>query len=81
MTVINIQMDRKTSPMQAVGRHAEILAEMTQRANGLLKLVEAERTGVFDGLGQRFWVESDALLVAAKKLVQLAEERTGVVPR
>ncbi len=38
-------------PAPATGVHAELLAEMSQTAGGLLKLIEFERAGTYDGNG------------------------------
>jgi hypothetical protein len=56
-----------------MGTRAELLFEMTETANALLKLIELERSGVCYGAG--FWVARDPVLNTARKLVALAEQR------
>ena len=66
-----------SGPREAVGLHAELLAELTATANALIQLVEAERAGSFDGYGADFWVGTDRVLDAARQLVVLAEKRAN----
>ena len=73
--IFNVAERRQASPQPATGRHAELLEEISQRANALIRLVELERSGVCDGAG--FWVGSDPILNTAQKLVTLAEQRVG----
>jgi hypothetical protein len=40
------------TPIPATGIHAELLAEASEAAAALIKLIELERSGVFDGFGQ-----------------------------
>jgi hypothetical protein len=68
---------KKTGPIAASGIHAELLGEMEAVATGLIALIGLERTGVYDGLGGGFWVGSDSVLNAAKRLAALAERRAG----
>jgi hypothetical protein len=77
--MIILQTNKSKPPQPAVGRHAEILAELTQGAQRLTQLVEAESSGRYDGLGQTFWVQSDPVLQLAKKLSELAQERLTVM--
>jgi hypothetical protein len=67
----------KTSPVPASGIHAELLTEMSQAASALIKLIELERTGVYDGFGQNFWTGFDSVLNTAQRLVALAERRAA----
>ena len=47
--------ERKQSSTQpAIGIHAELLVEISQAANALIRLVELERSGVCDGAGFGF---------------------------
>ena len=64
-------------PQPASGRHAEILVEITQRAEALIRFVEAERAGIYDGQGSFWLLNSDPVLNTAKRLVALAEERVA----
>ena len=68
---------KKTGPVPASGRHAELLAELSQTANALIKIIELERTGVYDGFGQNFWTGFDSVLNTAQRLVVLAERRAA----
>jgi hypothetical protein len=68
---------KKTTPQPAVGVHLELLGDLEQGANALLKLVALERSGVYDNLGQNFWVGSDSVLTMAQRLVALAEQRVA----
>ena len=69
--------EKKTGAVPASGIHAELLAEISQGANALIKIVELERSGVYDGFGQGFWVGSDSVLETARRLVALAEQRAA----
>jgi hypothetical protein len=75
MSVLLYRAEKKTGPVPASGIHAELLAEISQGASALIKIVELERSGVYDGFGQNFWVGSDSVLTTARKLVALAEQR------
>jgi hypothetical protein len=68
---------KKSGSIPATGIHAELLADMESTATGLIALIGRERTGVYDGLGGSFWVGSDSVLNAAKRLVALAEQRVA----
>jgi hypothetical protein len=57
------------------GVHAELLVDISQSANALIKLVELEQSGVCDGSG--YWVGSDPILNTARKLVALVEQRVS----
>ncbi len=73
-----IMIQKKTvGPVPATGVHAELLADMEATATGLIALIGRERSGIYDGLGGDFWVSSDSVLNAARRLVQLAEQRAG----
>ncbi len=73
-----IMIQKKTvGPVPATGVHAELLADMEATATGLIALIGRERSGIYDGLGGGFWVSSDSVLNAARRLVQLAEQRAG----
>jgi hypothetical protein len=48
---------------------------MLERTRALTALVEAEMSGVYDGMGGDFWVARDAVLDVARRLVELAEQR------
>jgi len=63
-------------PIPATGRHAELLLEIMQKAHALIGYARAEQAGTFDGQG-RFWLISDPILSTAKRLVELAQERTA----
>lgn len=76
MTQIFLREDRKAGPVPATGIHAELLAEMSQAASSLIKLIELERSGTYDGFGN-FWVGFDSVLNTAKKIVALAEQRAA----
>ena len=67
----------QTGPVPASGIHAELLAELDVSAHALIKLVELERSGVYDGIEHRFWTVSDPVLNAARRLVMLAEQRAA----
>jgi hypothetical protein len=69
----------KRSPTPANAKHAELLAEVTQLAASITSLCELERSGIYDNLGQRFWVARDPLLETAKKIVTLLELRIGEI--
>jgi len=76
---------RKTEPVMAKGIHAEMLGTIEQSAQDLIKFAQQERFGVYDGLGQGFWTVGDALLTAAKRILdqvkQLrAEQNDGRTP-
>jgi hypothetical protein len=68
---------KKTGPTPASGAHAELLAEMSEATVALGKLIELERSGIYDNLGENFWVGSDSVLAMTQKLVKLAEQRIG----
>jgi hypothetical protein len=74
-SVFSVAERKQFSPQPATGTHAELLAEITQGANVLIKLVELEQSGVCDGAG--FWVIQDPILNIARKLVALAEQRVS----
>jgi hypothetical protein len=74
-----VQLNKSKTPRPASGRHAEILNEITQRAQRLLQLIDAERKGVYDNLGSDFWLQTDPLLQTAQKLAILAQERLSVM--
>jgi hypothetical protein len=76
LTISVIPAKRAGEPRPATGRHAELLTEITQRAEALIRFVEAERAGIYDGHGS-FWLLSDPVLSTATRLVALAEERVG----
>ena len=78
-TATVVALSEPTGPRPAVGKHAELLEDITQAANALLRLIEAERSGVCDGQG--FWIGSDPILHATRKLVSLAEQRVGALRR
>lgn len=71
-SVFNVAVRKQFTPQPATGTHAELLVEISQAANALIKLVELERSGACDGTG--FWVGSDPILNTARKLVALAEQ-------
>jgi len=71
---------QSTAAQPAVGRHAEALADLTNECNRLLNLIERERNGTYDGLGP-FWLNEDSVLVAARKLARMAEQRIAFVAR
>jgi hypothetical protein len=77
LTVSIIPAKPAGEPRPATGRHAELLLEITQRANSLIRFVEAERAGIYDGQGGFWLLNSDPVLNTARKLVALAEERVG----
>ncbi len=74
-TFFSVGERKQTNLRPATGVHAELLAEISQAAAALSKLVELERTGVCNGAG--FWVGSDPILDMARRLVALAERRAG----
>ena len=69
--------ENQAGPVPASGTHAEVLAELDTSARALIRLIELERAGVYDGFGHSFWTESDPVLSAAQRLVKLAEQRIG----
>jgi hypothetical protein len=79
MTIISVQGQKQSGPAPASGKHAEILGDIVRQADMRIRHVEAERSGV--GLGQGCWVGGDPVLDAAQKLVKLAEQRIGCIPR
>ena len=68
--------EKQSGPVAAIGPHAELLGDLEESARVLIELIACERSGVYDGLGQRFWAGSDLVLNTAKRLVSLAEQRT-----
>ena len=64
-------------PIPASGRHLELLVELTQGAERLIRYIEAERAGIYDGQGGFWLLNSDPILNTAKRLVALAEERVA----
>ena len=62
------------SPRPATGAHAELLEEISQAAQQLIRCVELERSGICDGQG--FWIISDPIVNKARQIVTLAEQRT-----
>ena len=46
--------ENQAGPVPASGTHAEVLAELDTSARALIRLIELERSGVYDGLGQQF---------------------------
>jgi hypothetical protein len=75
-----ITIERQTNePKPATGQHLALLGDLEHETRKLLRLVEAERSGTYDGLGHRFWTGSDAVLTAAEKLVWLAQQRVGCI--
>jgi hypothetical protein len=70
---------QQTGPIPATGKHAEILADLSQQAEVLLRFVAAERSGIYDGLGQNAWVSSDPIESAVKRLMALDADRVAVV--
>jgi hypothetical protein len=74
-STIILQRGKQVGPVPAIGVHAELLGEISQTASALIKLVELERSGIYDGFGHNFWVGSDSVLTTARKLVALAEQR------
>lgn len=74
-----VDLTESTGVRPATGKYAELLGDITHAANALLRLVEAERSGVCDGQG--FWNGSDPILDATRKLVSLAEQRVGALRR
>ncbi len=77
MPVLLYRAEKKTGPVPASGIHAELLGEMQLTATALIKLLELERTGVYDGFGHNFWTGSDSVLNTARRLVALAEQRVA----
>jgi hypothetical protein len=77
MTISVLLYEKKAGPTPAVGRHAEVLAERVEVIHVLTKCIELERAGTYDGFGQNFWIDRDPVLVAARKLVVLAEQRVS----
>jgi hypothetical protein len=77
--MIIVHTNPSKTPQPATARHAEILNEITQRAQRLLQLIEAERKGTYDNLGANFWVQCDPVLQCAQKLATLAQERISVL--
>ena len=76
MPIVILPAERKQfSPRPATGAHAELLAEISQSAKVLIKLVELEQSGICDGSG--FWIGSDPILNTARKLVALVEQRAS----
>jgi hypothetical protein len=68
---------KRVGPVPASGVHAELLAELETTATWLIKLIERERCGIYDGLGQNFWVNSDSVLNTARRTFELAEQRAS----
>lgn len=78
MSVLLLRLEKtQTGPVPASGIHAELLAEISRGASALIKLVELERSGVYDGLGQDFWTGFDSVLSKAQQLVELAKQRAA----
>ena len=74
-----VDLTEPTGVRPATGKYAELLGDITHATNALLRLVEAERSGVCDGQGS--WIGSDPLLGTARKLAALVEQRVGVPRR
>ncbi len=76
---MQIYFDRENAvgPVPATGIYAEHLEGMRLTALDIIQLLELEKTGVFDGIGASFWVNSDRVLAKTKLLVQLAEQRAA----
>jgi len=73
-----LHVENQKAPVPASGTHAEALGELEIAAKALLKLIERERSGVFDGFaGQRFWIGSDSVSDMAEKIVELAARVAG----
>jgi hypothetical protein len=72
-----LDVGKPRGPQPASGIHAELLAEIEQAARALIVLTERERTGVFDGFNQTFWVSRDPVLDTVRKLFDLASRRVG----
>jgi hypothetical protein len=69
--------EKKAGPVLATGVHAELLADLENTATWLIKLIERERSGTYDGFGQNFWTVSDSVLNAAHKIAELADQRAS----
>ena len=69
--------ENQAGPVPASGTHAEVLAELDTSARALIRLIELERSGVYDGFGHGFWTDSDPVLNTAQRIVKLAEQRLG----
>ena len=76
LTIFMLPAKPAGEPRPATGRHLELLIELRQRAEALIRFVEAERSGSYDG-GGHFWLLSDPILKTAERLVELAQERLG----
>ena len=72
-----LREENQAGPVPASGIHAELLAELDISARALIRLIELERSGVYDRLGQHFWTGSDSVLNTAQRIVKLAEQRIG----
>src|SRR5262245_14698144 len=73
-SVLSVAERKQFSPQPATGIHAELLVEITQCANALIKLAELEQPGVCDGAG--VWVGRDPMLNMGRKLLALTEQRS-----
>jgi hypothetical protein len=76
--IVVLSYDKKTNS-PARGRHAELLTEISQEAEALIRFVALEQSGLYDGLGQSAWVSSDPLENTVQRLRHLIEERIDAV--
>jgi hypothetical protein len=79
MSVVVFRYEKQASTVSATGRHAEVLAEIAQQAEALIRFVSLEQSGSYDGLGQKYWVGSDPIANAVQRLTALLEQRIGAL--
>jgi hypothetical protein len=79
MSVVVFAYEKQVSPLSATGRHAEVLAEISQAAELLIRYVAAEQSGTYDGFGQDAWVGSDPIDRTVQRLAALLEQRNSAL--
>jgi hypothetical protein len=79
MSVVVFSYEKQASPLSATGRHAEVLAEISQAAELLIRYVAAEQSGTCDGFGQAAWVGPDPVANTVRRLANLVEQRNGTL--
>jgi hypothetical protein len=79
MSVVVFAYEKKTGLQPAVGRHAEVLREISQQAEALVRFIALEQSGYYDDLGQAAWVASDPIDSTVQRLAGLLEQRNGAI--